>query len=458
MSNKKYVYIENPFFFNNSDSKSDEKNNEDITEYVTKLTNRALNIMNCDEKKNNIVNEYKDTDNIVNEYKDTDNIPTDAEIDDISDTDKKEVEVKTRGFFTLKQTNNIDSIIIDRLIKKKSHTPKPKKKVPPPPPSIFRSYIKAVKKPYTYSTKYSKLSETLFKKRMEKPLIKCPICKIGFNTEVSYNDHYLYMHHSRPFSTKNNYICFRCNQSFEDADDLDDHYSECDEEITTDTIPTCATGKYTCPTCENKYMTANFLGEHFILSHSNYDELTKLDDTYCKGFPGFSLLKKIGMIYSLLPSEIKKIMKADQECRICCESYQYCKPKYIVDENEVEDYVSDGEVIELQTGYSMSRSKSSDNLKVQYKQKRNITFKEHINIMNKILQKNTIPCRLTCCNMSICESCLEKHIETINRVICPYCKKDHENTYADYIREHEYVGNCNDSWYEWWKDNVDIFI
>ena len=289
--------------------------------------------------------------------------------------------------------------------------------------------------------------------------IYCPECNIPLDSESSLSDHYIHIHHMNIF--QNNYTCQRCGEQFLDGDDLDDHLGECME---IDNIPINPNGQYECPICKNKYSTAHFLGEHFIISHNNYSELTTLDKKHNVGFPGFDILKQVGMIKYLNNNEIKNIINSNTECNICYNKYQYTQKKVIYNDNSCNGYNSDSELyykpldkktLEKQNKlYDLVKKDNCNRTFIKIKRKTN--FKELIDFENKLKQKNTIPCVLVCCNIDICKECLQEHTTTKNKIICPYCNKNYEDNDLDYIKVIENGDQTNNSWKRWWVDKLNI--
>ena len=290
--------------------------------------------------------------------------------------------------------------------------------------------------PYLYSTTTSYDNDT-----------RCPVCDNSFNSEVALNDHYLVVHTNnynfsgfynaelpKPIIQNNNtydindsdedededededsdnnedtdkdndndnnnknevlpYKCYTCNLSFSYNIDLLIHN---DNVHAVDRIPTSVYGKYECPLCENKYHTSNMLGEHFIISHNNYDDYCQLDEIVIhSGFPGFDILELIGMIYVFGPVQIEELIKNNESCSICL--LPYC----------------DGE--------------------------------------------NIRPLKFECCNAIACNDCIENYINTTDCITCPFCKKDHTRTDLDYIVIYEMTDDIDkNKWINWWQKHVDI--
>lgn len=233
--------------------------------------------------------------------------------------------------------------------------------------------------------------------------VECHICKIFFNSDTALNDHYLLLHHKNSLKKIKN-KCNICNK------DMDDHIELCkkEEKDLADNIPTNIYGEHQCPICSNRYATVNFLGEHFIISHSNYSELSLLDKPKEFSFPGFDILVAMGMIEPYNLSKINKYIEDHKSCDICSYDYKY------MDGNDD-----------------------------QYDIEKNNRY--------------TYPHFLKCCDRDICNFCLELYISKKNIVICPYCKKDFENSDLNYIIIYDYDGHTNDSWKDWWLKHYHIF-
>ena len=200
-------------------------------------------------------------------------------------------------------------------------------------------------------------------------------------------------------------------QLYEDEDgdnDEEDNDVEIINEPTvklpTDRIPTEYNGQYQCKLCHKRYIDMYYLGEHFALSHTNYSELCQLDDkqigTQYDGFPGFKLLKHIGMINNLshVDKQLIKKNKLLNHCQICFFDY--------------------------------------------YREENN----------------KRIPIELSCCKNILCKNCFRDHISISNTIICPYCKKDHTVENVKYISLIE-MDELTDrqKWISWWENHMEIF-
>lgn len=282
----------------------------------------------------------------------------------------------------------------------------------------------------------------------------CPSCVLSFNTEVSFNDHFLATHMSQNINEDNNEcVCDNCGQAFDDSDDLDDHVEECG---IIDNIPVNLLGVYSCPACDNKYVTAGMLGEHFIITHNNYSDMSILDTKKKEGgFPGFDMLNLINMIYSGPIITEQTILKNDV-CYIC---------RY--------DYKEKQEPLLPSRPIKMTR-RSSDSSLAPYKKNHvdgntyehiynkkpqpDLIINDHqlITEINKVRESEVIPCMMMCCDRSICKQCIKRHIMSTNKIRCPFCDHDHESDgdYVTVIEENEEYNTR--SWDMWWENNMQL--
>lgn len=249
--------------------------------------------------------------------------------------------------------------------------------------------------------------------------------------------------------------CFKCNSVFRNDSDYEDHScGDSSSDSDTDTeimIPTSEDGEYICPICENRYITGNLLGEHFILNHNDYSELSRLDELQVStGFPGFALLEYIGMIQKI---ELSNYL--NNTCPICYGIFKDSEPDYdeYSDEymdieyaniNKIRGYYSDSESILRNRRPCIVASELSDH--------------RIICAYNKLRRIRRLPVSITCCNSIICYSCLESHLTITNNIMCPFCRKDHTVEDKEYIVEIV----CSDTtdrekWIPWWLKHLDIF-
>ena len=305
--------------------------------------------------------------------------------------------------------------------------------------------------------------------------VNCPVCKISFNSETSFNDHYMLSHNSNRYISVNlfqtyDYLCDNCNQSFQDADDLSDHQDLCsvtDSGKKVDTIPTNLNGKYICPVCNNKYITGNFLGEHFIIAHNSYTEFSELDTSdggggsgKGKGFPGYDILYHMELLKPIYKMDIDYLIDQNKECKVCAYKYHYAIKKLDFDsfcEGKTEEEKIE-EAIKI-LGYDIEHDEDriSDLFDTDSINNQDETILEYLLEINKTRQRPVIPCITNCCNTDICKDCLRSYIEIVNLVQCPYCKKDYEESIYDYIKIVEYSDKTNNSWSKWWKKHLYVF-
>jgi hypothetical protein len=262
-----------------------------------------------------------------------------------------------------------------------------------------------------------------------------------------------------------------------------------------DNIPTHIYGRHVCPVCQNKYYTQFDLGEHFTLSHSNYESQLILDSKKAEGgFPGLDLLVDINMISYVEDKEtFMKLM--NEQCHICTSDlinnkevlirreynkkkryipehrknkldpkdsfikYKVYKPKYKL-EKKKKDYKEDDEdqekIIEKLLPDCYSDSEELYYKKKNKTKKVNITdpILQNVILWNSVYKKNFV--KLNCCNVYICVTCLTKYIKEKNDITCLFCKFDHNKRDLDYIRYHE-VGTCNKKiWIKWWQNHYEI--
>ena len=263
--------------------------------------------------------------------------------------------------------------------------------------------------------------------------------------------------------------CEECGQIF--INDYHFNKHTCDKnnknDDSVDNIPTNIFGQYECMVCKNKYTTPNMLGEHFFLSHNNYQDYAQLDETISDGFPGFELLEYIGMItYSLIddvPGGIKYLMKKDKRCPICFGIYKYKQSKYRYDKDKYKDivnYGSDTELVINEPSRYIIGPFFCDEILHEEKKDAIIEIKDKklLDAINEIRLTERLPIMMNCCECTTCEECLEKYITYSNSIICPFCKKDHTRDEFDYITI-IVPSNTTDreKWLPWWEKHVAIF-
>lgn len=204
----------------------------------------------------------------------------------------------------------------------------------------------------------------------------------------------------------------------EEVEEIDNDESS-DKPIKKDTIPVTINGKFICTHCPNKYSSAHYLGEHFMLSHYSYSDRLKLDDKKSyTSFPGYFLLDLIGMIKQHNLDEMKEILLTD--CPICCN-----------------EYTIDNDLKKLYDAETKSTDIDFD------------TFRTTKNLAGE-------PIEVTCCNKQICKPCFENHVKYTNNIICPFCKYDH-NKYDKKFISYTVANKFNKAaWREWWSNHLDI--
>ncbi len=284
---------------------------------------------------------------------------------------------------------------------------------------------------------------------------KCQQCNIIFQNHFDLSNHSFFIHNmddkikknndrwsdddwdngnwdndgwnDNPFLTNSGMVSCNSYKMVFNGEDLNNHkcINERGQDTIIDNIPVDPYGKFECPICKRRYITAFMMGEHFTISHNNYNELGTLDKKTAKGgFPGFDILTHISMIKELSPDNINKIINKKKRCLICCINFKYRNEEVVISE-----YSSDEE-------YSLD---SEDEF-------------EYANNIKRF------PLVLQCCKHLICYQCLRKHIETSNGLECPFCRKDHCRTDLDYIVIVEPTDKCDDhKWRKWWRHHLEIF-
>jgi predicted RNA-binding Zn-ribbon protein involved in translation (DUF1610 family) len=240
-----------------------------------------------------------------------------------------------------------------------------------------------------------------------------------------------------------------------------------DEIPTVDNIPTSIYGRFACPNCSKKYLTQNHLGEHFIISHSNYSDQLSLDDkNIIHGFPGFEVLEAINMIEQFRDHvEMNIIINTQKHCLICVCEYKQSETIDEIDHKVEENncYASDSELLDRMNN-KLSRSGSLNNISrlnklLSKKNKRSIRDNTLIEHMNKKKISSKLPIKMTCCDNYLCHGCLEKSLLTSNNLQCMFCKHDHTQYGEEYIKIYEIKNKLNkNAWKKWWKNHMEIFI
>jgi len=262
---------------------------------------------------------------------------------------------------------------------------------------------------------------------------RCPTCNISFKSEHELNNHYLLIHND-----------------LSDSEDLID-------------IPASINGQYKCPLCNNMYATENMLGEHFITNHNNYTSFSDLDDNIINGgFPGFDILIHINMIKLPNKNKTNIIIKTEKQCPVCYKIYKLKKNIYIGKKNNNLDYNSDTciydfDIYKKHKNYREYHSDSEFDI-LPINTPTSITDNILIDKYDEYSTTSRLPIILKCCKMNLCKECLENYIKQTNKIICPFCKKDHTRNDLDYITIIEPSNITDESkWIDWWWKHLDIF-
>jgi hypothetical protein len=248
--------------------------------------------------------------------------------------------------------------------------------------------------------KDSKKEEKCFDKPISyrRKYFYCSKCKLVLKDEKTYNDH---TNSHKYEDNLNHCICKKCGIIFANDDLFYNHLCS-NNNLETYIVPIDPDGSFPCPNCENRYSTSFLLGEHFITSHNDYSEFRALDSKLHTGFPGFDLLKKIGMIKYHRKKNIKALLE-NHMCDICCIEYSF---------NEQTD--------------------------------------------DKI---NHQPIYMTCCCQYICYDCLLNYLTITDTLFCPFCRKDHTQMDISYITFVEMTSKIDkERWISWWENHLDIFL
>ena len=272
-----------------------------------------------------------------------------------------------------------------------------------------------------------------------KKIFKCPDCNVVLTSETSLNIHYTNTH------VQINY----------------QHHNQ---------IPTNPFGKFRCPKCSNRYTSEEYLGEHFINEHDDYDELTELDNKKNEilGFPGFDILEFMNVIKRIPDDQqIKK-----HKCSICYRNFKFDETEYGLGNSELIDgYMSDDQLYKIKK----VNIKHDHEMKPIIKNKKAIYVKKiecHGDVLSvkrdfsnelydsvEIRKDKVIPMKTCCCNVKICEYCIEKHFKHNGRIECPFCYKDFENSENDYIVFEIMPSDETDfnKWRDWRERHLDDF-
>jgi len=303
----------------------------------------------------------------------------------------------------------------------------------------------------------------------------CKYCSSVFDSKIYLTDHLLTMHYTSKYPTSkyNKYEteydenepcrCTKCGLVCNGDYEYKKHI--CSGQLSDiDNIPTSINGKFPCPICSNKYSTDNLLGEHFILTHSNFEEYTALDKKeICDGFPGFDILEHIQMIDSVDKSEWH-----GQMCTICYRYFKNSEDVYNVtdidDSNlKLNDLLkhnfSDSDLLIYDTPSidynsdlitNTNTNTYSYSLKNVFNRRMKVIDDDLVEIINYMRKLEILPYKMICCHTLICNDCLKNNIMISNSITCPFCKRDHENMDLDYIRIYEFNNVIDDNkWFEW---------
>jgi hypothetical protein len=278
------------------------------------------------------------------------------------------------------------------------------------PPRLGYGKSRIFKRAIPSST--TRTNRSPIREQLRKKYKYCSHCKIIFKSDDSYREH-MAKHNNQ--SENSACVCKNCGKAFYNDDEFYTHREYCKnkkkeiDEINVNEIPESIFGTYICPVCQKKYDNSFFLGEHFIQSHNDYDVLCKLDVKNHNGFPGYSLLYKIGMVKQFRK---KKQNISNEKCDICFFNYEYNKENILKCKRE-----------------------------------------------NEIIQDNRNPIKLRCCRRMLCHDCLMHHIIETDSIICPFCRRDHTRTDLQYIVYVDQVDQTDrDKWIPWWENHMEIFL
>ena len=218
---------------------------------------------------------------------------------------------------------------------------------------------------------------------------KCPLCDEIFNSDISLIDHFNLVHYEIIIDdlkiNSDNEDIIDDNTDVENENSYEDDDGYYSDEYYERVYRESEYGEYVCKICSKKFINHERLNEHFLRSHSSYNDTLLLDDNETiGGFPGFNVLQHMNVFhYTDKPEE--------DTCPICFETYiknEILTEKLKFNENEYKD---DDEVI------------------VNY------------------------PIRLHCCDTCMCCKCLKTFIITKNKIICPFCRRNHEIQDTEFI-------------------------
>ncbi len=311
--------------------------------------------------------------------------------------------------------------------------------------------VSNVKSKIIFFEKITKDTKVVKKKvKILKQDFKCPICGILYNNEIDVNEHYLLRHCIRKLEGR--VSCGICGGDFDNEEDYTDHDCSGDGEIG-DSIPTDIRGRYSCPICNNRYLTQNMLGEHFLVSHNSYESYSALDENRVDGgFPGFDILEHIGMIERLSDGDVDRIVASGDKCEICFSMYKFKEKPFNAQFNmlKLSDKKDKNDKYD-KNGYC---SDSEIHLIDRYE----IEDKKLQGFCNRFRQIERIPIKILCCDAHLCFDCLENNIKITGKIVCPFCKRDHTKTDVNYITIIE-ESDITDrkKWISWWIKHHEIF-
>lgn len=165
--------------------------------------------------------------------------------------------------------------------------------------------------------------------------------------------------------------------------------------------------EYRCSICDRGFNDQFDLGNHVMRRHDDYNSLLVLDRKRQDGFPGFEVLKKIGMI-----DFVHKLnTKSNENCIIC--------------NNEYTDLYSRDEYISIDQDYDvLCHTTTKNRFKVFNDDTKSI-------YVNSLSYRNRYKLILTCCKANLCTECLKKHINS--KCGDPICRHSHEETDKQFV-------------------------